>query len=349
MRDFLTDKEAAKILRKRIDSLYKIVAKFDENPNDEWELVEGEHFEFLVKSSTALNGQRPRRFTEEGVEALARYIEATEKINIFQWLGDNLLQWKRKRKQLLVSRRITQEFIDANSTVVLRGELAFVSKRMTVNILQTNHKGINNSWKRIQTDGTLEGEEAVELDKHFIEHEAGEILFSQKGIARVARDMKKNSKIRKTRRAWVEAVGSVVEDCFKSEVKYLASAPLRIEEAIKKAKRAARQCCEVTGTKQQVHNQIELDGHHLFDRRNRPDLADFSDNILVVLPEIHSEFHSWKGNSGCCPRDFISFISEVRSDLFDPVNSKAMERHRKLIKRLTLLQANYEDNRLRYH
>lgn len=49
MRDLLTDKETAKVLGKRIDTLYKTVDFFDSDDKDEWELIEGEHFEFTTK------------------------------------------------------------------------------------------------------------------------------------------------------------------------------------------------------------------------------------------------------------------------------------------------------------
>lgn len=45
------------------------------------------------------------------------------------------------------------------------------------------------------------------------------MLISQRGIARVARDMRVNSRITKTRQAWIEAVGEVVETCFNSEIR----------------------------------------------------------------------------------------------------------------------------------
>ena len=71
MRDLLTDKETAKILGKRIDRLYKDVDFFDKYDDDEWELNEGEHFEFVARTGVI----KERRFYEEGVEALARYYE----------------------------------------------------------------------------------------------------------------------------------------------------------------------------------------------------------------------------------------------------------------------------------
>lgn len=345
MRDLLTDRETAKILGKRIDSLYKIVDAFDANSDDEWDLVEGEHFEFAGPPVAGEGGKRPRRFTEEGIEAIARYLEATEKSGILDWFRDKLLKVKQKRKQLLVSRRITQEFMEVGSELVIQGDLAFVTRKSTIGILQTNYKGLNNSWERLRLAGTEEGEEALEQNKDFLESEERTLLISQRGIARVARDMRRNSRITKARQAWIEAVGDVVEECFKSEIRYLTQG---VDEAIKRAKWAAGHRCEVTGTKSSRHNQSDLAGHHLFDRRSRPDLADLPENILVIVPELHREFHSWTGVS-CSPNDFLRFIETSRSDLFDPVNARHMKRIQSLTRRLNRLQQEREGGHLRYH
>jgi hypothetical protein len=348
MRDFLTDQETAKLLGKRIDQLYSIVDAFDANSDDEWDLNEGEHFVY-VSSAVDPYGRRKRRFTEEGVEALAHYLEATEARGFLKKILDRLTNWKTRRKQLLVSRRITQEFLTVSDALVFCGSRAFVPKKTAVAILQTNHKGLNNSWARLRTAGQLTNSEAVELDRDFTLDDQKNLYFSEIGIARVAWDMKHNSTISQSRKAWMEAVGEVVERCFQAEVKHLQSAPKRIEDAVKKAKRAAKDRCEVTGQSKKAHTSLELDGHHLFDRRSRPDLADALTNILVLIPDLHSEFHSWQSSATCCPQDFLEFITTVRGDLFDPVNSRAMARHQRLVHRLTLLQTNYEDNHLRYH
>lgn len=345
MRDLLTDRETAKILGKRINSLYKIVDTFDADQNDEWELTEGEHFEFSGPAIAGLAGKRQRRFSEEGIEAIARYIEATEKSNILTWFRDRLLKVKQKRKQLLVSRRITQEFMEMSGEFLLQGDLAFINRKATIGILQTNYKGLNNSWERLRLAGTEEGEEALELGKDFVNSEERTLLISQRGIARVARDMHKNSKISKARQAWIEAVGDVAEDCFKAEIKYLTRG---VDEAIQRAKRAAGHRCEVTGKKSHRQNRIELAGHHIYDRKSRSDLADLSDNILVVLPDLHKEFHSWhKGH--CTPNDFLHFLETARADLFDPVNSRDMKRIQMLTQRLRRLEQERGSGHLRYH
>jgi hypothetical protein len=49
----------------------KFVAVFDKYYDDEWDLIEGEHFEYLQSRGVL----QERRFTEEGVDALANYLE----------------------------------------------------------------------------------------------------------------------------------------------------------------------------------------------------------------------------------------------------------------------------------
>ena len=344
MRELLTAQETTKILGLRTtNQLYKIVDFFDSDPEDEWDLVEGEHFEFAGTSG----GEKKRKFYEEGVEAIAEYLDKDTPA-IIKALGELITRKRRKRKQLLVSRRITQELIEAGSLVKVSGELGFVTQRTCISILQTNGIGIKNSIKRLKGNGSLEGQEGIELDKHFTIADDESLIWSQKGIASIAIDMGKNSSITKTRKTWVNAVGNVVEDCFKAEIKRLNAAPQRIDRAIASAKRAANHTCQVSGKRATRSNSLPLDGHHLFDKSNRPDLADLHENILVIQSSIHSEFHQWMGRKPCEPKDFLKFASEVKGDLFDSNSSKAMERFNTLTIKLTSLQKNYENNHLRY-
>jgi hypothetical protein len=157
--------------------------------------------------------------------------------------------------------------------------------------------------------------------------------------------MRTNSRITRSRQAWIEAVGDVVEACFNSEIRYLTEG---VDRAIKRAKAAAGHRCEITGKKAAVHKKIDLDGHHLFDRRSRPDLADLPENILVLVPDLHREFHGWKSGP-CAPKDVLVFVETARGDLFDPVNSRDMKRLRALTHRLQRLQSEREGQRVRYH
>ena len=277
-RDLLTDRETARILGKQINTLYKTVDFFDSDDKDEWDLVEGEHFEFTTRSGD----YRERRFYEEGVEALAEYFDRNTP-GIIKLVGEALTHRRRKRKQMLVSRRITQELIESGSLLEVRGELGFVGRKTCINVLQTNGRGINNSIDRLSQSGMLDGEEGLEIEKHFLLSEVGEKIWSQKGLASMAIDMSHNSSINKARKAWVGAVGEVVEDCFKIEIKRLAAAPLRIDQAIAKAKRAVRDTCQVTGKKKARGKDLSLDGHHLFDKDRKLCTAMRLCIFLVVL------------------------------------------------------------------
>ena len=57
MRELLTDRESAKILGIKISQLYDTVDFFDKYDDDPWDLVEGEHFEF-VQSMGDYQGRR---------------------------------------------------------------------------------------------------------------------------------------------------------------------------------------------------------------------------------------------------------------------------------------------------
>ena len=343
MRDLLTDRETAKLLKIKINTLYKTVDFFDKYDDDEWDLIEGEHFEYVQRRGEL----QERRFTEEGVEALAKYLEG-ENEGFLSKVLESLTHRKRKRKQLLVSRRITQELIEGEGLVDAIGHLLLVDRKTSINILQTNGLGINNAIHRLARADSLDGQEGLEIDQHFIVAEDGTHAWSQKGIASIALDMNQHSKITKARRAWVSAVGEVIEDCFKKEVKRLESGPTRITNAISKAKRAANNTCQVTGSSKARGKILELDGHHLFDKSTRPDLADLHENILVVQSNIHDDFHSWKRGGKCIPSDFLDYLNEARLDLIDPVNSRAEARYEKLLRKLHKLQINYEGNKLRY-
>ena len=106
MRDLLTDKETAKILGVKINQLYDTVDYFDRYDDDPWELIEGEHFEFVQSSGD----YQERRFTEEGVEAIAKYLEG-ETEGILSQVLELLTHRKRKRKECLFQGELLKNFL----------------------------------------------------------------------------------------------------------------------------------------------------------------------------------------------------------------------------------------------
>jgi hypothetical protein len=67
-RDAFSDKEAAKMLGIPVTKLYRICDFFYSDPDDAWDLIEGEFFEYEPGQA------RKRRFYEEGVMAIATYL-----------------------------------------------------------------------------------------------------------------------------------------------------------------------------------------------------------------------------------------------------------------------------------
>lgn len=89
-------------------------------------LIDGEHFQYIQRHGAL----KEHRFTEEGVEELAKYLEGDQ-----EDLFSKVLESLTKRNQLLVPRRITQEIIDGDGLVEAVGHLLFVDRKTSINIL----------------------------------------------------------------------------------------------------------------------------------------------------------------------------------------------------------------------
>lgn len=73
------------------------------------------------------------------------------------------------------------------------------------------------------------------------------------------------------------------------------------------AKRAGGYC-ELTG------ESGDLDGHHLFDVSTFPWFATFAWNIIMISPDLHRDFHEWRGGyqKWCTPFHFWYWWHIVR-------------------------------------
>ena len=114
---------------------------------------------------------------------------------------------------------------------------------------------------------------------------------------------------------------------------------------MRRAKSHANGTCQVSGVRRTPANPFELDVHHLFDRAERPDLADFYDNLLVMHEDIHDGFHSWRRTKPCEPRHFAEYLTVAESHRFT-TPAKERRLHRLMI-RLARLQHDFE-NHFRY-
>jgi hypothetical protein len=346
-RDAFSDKEAAKMLGVSVTKLYRICDFFDSDPDDAWDLIEGEFFEYEPGQA------RKRRFYEEGVMAIAKYLEETEGGSFLARLKEFFTHHRARVTRALVQRRIIQVTQD-RSTLVIKGDLVFLQQRSVVRVLGTNGKGMSGTLRRIEEESAgLDGAEGLEIDVHFADFdELDGRHWSQRGIARLARTMHERGRITKARKAWVKAVADVAEDCFEVQRKVLESHEARVKAAMDRARSKANGCA-VTQQKPKPNdsNPIELEAHHLFDASSRPDLAALDDNLLVISAALHRNFHKWIGNRPCEPSDFVDYLLRNELTHFDgspSTRSRQEQRQQKLIHRLELLQARYEGNRLLY-
>ncbi|MGB7413757.1 MAG: hypothetical protein WA902_06085 [Thermosynechococcaceae cyanobacterium] len=336
--DLLSAEETAKILGINLNKLYGICANFDAYDDDEWDLVEGEHFEWLSKNYST------RRFYESGAMILAKYLHEKQTSNPLSNFIDSVVEkltHRRKHiRKMLVRRRVVSELQNSDSYIA-HNNLVFIDRPKVIRILDTNGKGLNYAAKREQENSGLTGREPMELGVHYDTIDGVE-CWSQRGIARIGQNMSEKLG-KKSRRAWADAVFEIIEDAIDQQKKYLDSSDSRIQSAMKQAKLNARNTCQVTRKKQAPTDTFELHVHHLFDRSNRDDLADYSENLLVMHEEIHDGFHNWHGTSPCEPKHFVEYLSTVESWRFS-TPAKETKLHR-LINKLEKLQINFEAHR----
>lgn len=144
-RDAFSDKEAAKMLGIPVTKLYRICEFFDSDPDDAWDLIEGEFFEYEPGQA------RKRRFYEEGVMAIAKYLEEAEGGSFLARLKEFFTHHRARVTRALVQRRIIQVTQD-RSTLVIRGDLVFLQQRSVVRVLGTNAKGMVGAVRRIDEE-----------------------------------------------------------------------------------------------------------------------------------------------------------------------------------------------------
>jgi len=346
-RDSFTDRDAARMLGITLTKLYRICAFFDSNSEDEWQLVPGECFDYEPGQA------RKRRFYEEGVMAIAKYLEETEGQGLLARLHEFFTHHRAKVTRALVRRRIVQ-VTQNRSAIEIRGELVFLAQPGVVDVLGTNGKGMKGAVRRIQEESAaLEGAEGLEIDRDFADFEGKPHRhWSQIGIRRLARIMHEKGRITKARRAWVKAVADVAEDCFVMQRKELESHEARVKAAKTRALKKAGKCV-VSGRKPAPgkHEDLQLDVHHLFDAHTRPDLASLDDNLLVVCSSIHKNFHQWMGRRPCEPKDFVDYLLHNELGHFQgsvTTQSREERRQQQLMQKLELLQARFEGNHLLY-
>jgi hypothetical protein len=342
-----SDKETAKILNVTVVKLYRICKFFDLDPDDEWDLIQGEFFDYAPGQA------KKRRFYEEGVMAIAKYLEETEGTSFLAKINEFFTHHRARVTRALVTRRIIQVTQD-RSAFEIQGDLLFLDQRALVKVLGTNGRGMVNTIRRIEEECAEGKSQGLKKGEHFADFEGKDRRhWSQLGLVRLAKNMHEKGKISKARKSWVKAVEDVGQECLAAQLKFIESHEARIRAAKARARAKAAGRCTVTQQrqKQSDSNPIVLDVHHLFDAATRPDLAALDENLLVITSSLHSSFHQWMGSNPCTPEDFVDYLLTNELTCFQgsaSTQARQEQRLQKLIYQLEQLQSRFEGNRLLY-
>ena len=286
------------ISHKRLD---EIVSFFDADPNDDWDLVEGDDYQFVNKE------KKLRNFSPKGAFKIASYIEKNEKRGIFYKFKEFFTKHDQKIRRSLARKLIFAELTDSGEIQVCQG-LAMIHKQSLRRILETNGSKLNKTVNHLQqrTDKPLE------LGVDFYEDEKREFWFSESGIVMISKSMSETL-TNKSRQEMCKTIAMEFPLAFKEIQENLdddTKQKIEIEKAKKRAKTRDKNTCQVTGQKPDKDVQFNLAVHHLYSLQKYPHLATLDLNLVTIKEEIHQEFH---GNLGgfhqpCTIEDFIEFL-----------------------------------------
>jgi hypothetical protein len=286
------------ISHKRLD---EIVSFFDADPNDDWDLVEGDDYQFVNKE------KKLRNFSPKGAFKIASYIEKNEKRGIFYKFKEFFTKHDQKIRRSLARKSIFAELTDSGEIQVYQG-VAMIHKQSLRRILETNGSKLNKTVNHLQqrTDKPLE------LGVDFYEDEKREFWFSESGIVMISKSMSETL-TNKSRQEMSKMIAMEFPLAFKEIQEHLdddTKQKIEIEKAKKRAKTRDKNTCQVTGQKPDKDVEFNLAVHHLYSVQKYPHLATLDLNLVTIKEEIHQEFH---GNLGgfhqpCTIEDFIEFL-----------------------------------------
>lgn len=313
----LDEQELAKVLGKTLQELDEIVAFFDGDPDDDWDLVENIDFRY---SNVSL---KKRVYSAQGAHAIARYVDQHpehDKRNLFKKIKDWVLDAKGKVRRSLVRQHIitTLDLHDHNTIRVKNGN-PYVFRKSCVKLLKTSYAKWNSVVKDIQKTSTpfIPGEhldEDIDLQDTFFRGDA---------LSRVGLQLSKELK-NKQRRLWCEDFNLECQTVIKRLISEEEARLKRIQTAKDKAKRRDKKRCQVTGNHKDKYNNVTVEAHHLYCTSAFPYLADQEDNLITLDSVIHQEFHSFMGGTKtpCTVDDFLVFLQNRYPDSTQRLGSR---------------------------
>jgi hypothetical protein len=298
----LAEEDLAKSLEITRQKLDEIIQYFDADPNDEWELIEGDHFRFVNKNL------QERLFSLRGAHAIAEYIRANSQPSFW----DNFVEFLTRHKQKIRESFVKGHIVQNSSSLVSRFDRSYLSKADTVKILGTSPARLNQSFKELQAASKMQ------KDVDFCDMEEKR-YYSIRGLSQIANDLA-NKLTSKDRRLWCGAVTAVGDKTVKEIESAEARRKAELEQRIKKAKTFAKKrdnhTCQVTGNKLTKHSKCTIVMHHIYSGMHYEDLVATPDNLIALDQEVHQRFHGWMGGNGnpCTPDDLLEFVQLFYSE-----------------------------------
>lgn len=319
----ITAKELATALDIKEERLIEICDFFDSDPNDDWELIEGQHFQWGPYKS--------RIFSPEGAIELCKYLEENEERPFRKRFKRWFFRRDRRLKGLMVSKRVFAE-AEKPGELIFKDGRAFLSPRSCRKIIglgtrqdildrtlkeilrpEENPEDIERESLELGSDfeskrDLLKGDYKGKDAEHYYYTGTALSVFGKKLSTRFSQ---------KHRRYWASVVSEYVPSAIKQIEKNEAEKDKKIQKAMKSVKTKANGRCQITNQLQSV-GQFNLEVHHIFDRRNYPKLAAEEYNLIAISSVIHKHFHQWNGGSSksCTIEDLEKYIETFSASLF---------------------------------
>jgi len=280
--------------------LAKVIHFFDFDPDDQWELRENDHFIYLIK------GLNERLFSEQGAYAIAKYMDEKKPKSIWASIIEFITKHKEKIRNAFISRKIQENY----SSLTVKNNRYFLSKKDVVNILCTSYARLNKAFDEIQRS-----DEPMKIYEDFDDID-GVRYYSISGFYKLSQHLAKALTI-KDRRGWCEAIEVVGKKTFKLIIDEQTVWENKINSAMHSAKKRDGKCCQITGKKHdQFNKEVNIVAHHIYSKEHYPYLATCVDNLITLTQVVHNDFHAWNGGfkKPCTVDHLIQFAHELYPD-----------------------------------
>ena len=296
----IREAELATALEITHQELDKVIQFFDSDPDDQWELRENDHFIYLNKSL------KERLFSEQGAYAIAKYMDEKATKSIWVLIKEFITKHKEKIRNAFISRKIQENC----SSLTLKNNRHFLSKKDVVSILCTSPARLNKAFDEIQ-----KSHDPMKIYEDFDDID-GVRYYSLSGFYKLSQHLAKALTV-KDRRGWCEAIEVVGKKTFKLIIDEQNALQQRISSAMERAKRRDGSRCQITGVRRDRYNRtVNIVAHHIYSKEHYPHLATCLDNLITLTQEVHNDFHTWNGGfqKSCTVDHLIQFVSNLYPD-----------------------------------